>query len=313
MSLYDIGERAFLEGYDGIAIDEVHYARDWSISLKALCDAYPEKSICASDSSSILLRTGLADLSRRFVQIPIHLLSFREFVFLKTGKLFPVIEAFRPKLSLASEILRQIPVARLFKEFLKSGTRPIFVEGQYQERMLNIIEKTIFSDVPFFVPSIVDNNFRLLNAIIGYLAQSKVPRLTVRSLCSEWGIGAEKLYKLLFVMESVGLIRIIRREKDFRANSTGEKILFHDPSMYEVLKGDLGNVRESFVAASFLDAGHSLFAARDEREGDFIVDGTSIEVGGKGKSAKQADFVIRDDLDLPGRKVIPLWLLGFIR
>ena len=163
------------------------------------------------------------------------------------------------------------------------------------------------------VASIVDNNFRLLQAVIGYLARSKIPRLAVRSLCSEWEIGAMKLYKLLFVMEDLGLIRIIRRERDFRANSTGEKIFLHDPSMYETLKGDPGNVREAFTAGAFIDAGFQVFATRDEREGDFIIDGRAIEVGGKGKSPKGADLVVRDDIDLPGRKILPMWMLGFAR
>jgi hypothetical protein len=36
-----------------------------------------------------------------------------------------------------------------------------------------------------------------------------------------------------------------------------------------------------------------------------------IEVGGRSKKSKQADFVIRDDTDYPAGKAIPLWLLGF--
>jgi hypothetical protein len=36
-----------------------------------------------------------------------------------------------------------------------------------------------------------------------------------------------------------------------------------------------------------------------------------IEVGGKNKSPKKADIVVRDDIDLPGKNSIPMWLLGF--
>ena len=49
-----------------------------------------------------------------------------------------------------------------------------------------------------------------MRAIIGTLANSSIPRVQVTSLCSDWGIGAEKLYQLLFVMESVDLLKIVK-------------------------------------------------------------------------------------------------------
>jgi hypothetical protein len=218
-------------------------------------------------------------------------------------------------------IFRSMNINKLFKEYLKEGSRPFFMEGNYQDKLLNIIEKTIFSDIPFFVPSIVDNNFRLLNAVMDFLAQSKIPHLAIRALCTEWSIGALKLYKLLFVMEHVGLIRIIRRKNDFKGNSVGEKVFLYDPTMYSALHGDLGNIREAFVAGAFMDAGYRVFAPKNEMECDFILEPSAstnrdrktlkIEVGGINKSRKQADIVVRDDIDLPGKNSTPLWLLGF--
>ena len=37
-----------------------------------------------------------------------------------------------------------------------------------------------------------------------------------------------------------------------------------------------------------------------------------IEVGGAKKQRKQADFVIRDDIDFPGTNALPLWTLGMM-
>ena len=182
-SLYEVAVFAFSRGYKGIAFDELHHARDWGQHLKALYDDYPNHHIWASDSSSLVLRTGVADLSRRYISLRLPLMSFREYI------------------------------------YLREGARPIFLEGNYAERLLNIIEKTLYADVPFFLPQSSEGNLRLMNAIIGGLARSPVPRLAVRSLCADWGIGAEKLYQILFVMESVGLLRIIRFENDAKARS----------------------------------------------------------------------------------------------
>jgi hypothetical protein len=37
-----------------------------------------------------------------------------------------------------------------------------------------------------------------------------------------------------------------------------------------------------------------------------------LEVGGRGKSHKSSDFVIRDDIDIPFKNAIPLWMLGML-
>ena len=58
--LYDLVSSVFMLGYEGVIIDEIHYASNWSIHLKALYDDYPGKIIWISDSSSLVLRDGKA-------------------------------------------------------------------------------------------------------------------------------------------------------------------------------------------------------------------------------------------------------------
>ncbi|HQN27603.1 MAG TPA: ATP-binding protein, partial [Mesotoga sp.] len=93
--------------------------------------------------------------------------------------------------------------------------------------------------------------------------------------------------------------------------SKGEKIFFGDPAFYSIGAGNIGTRREAFVAQSFEDAGRRVFASADERNGDFSVDGRIVEVGGRSKKPKKAEFVIRDDRDLPYSNSIPMWTLGF--
>jgi hypothetical protein len=184
--------------------------------------------------------------------------------------------------------------------------------------MLAVLDKTLYSDVPFFLPNITDGNLRLMKAIVGTLAASAFPRLQVRSLCADWGIGAEKLYQILNVMESVGVLRIVRTENDIKAKSAGDKLFFADPSFYSVLRGNPGTAREALVAALCADAGWSVETARDDATGDFVITKRTendlrklkIEVGGSSKKIKHADFVIRDDIDYPATNAVPMWLLG---
>jgi hypothetical protein len=68
------------------------------------------------------------------------------------------------------------------------------------------------------------------------------------------------------------------------------------------------------VATCSKYAGWDVTTSRDKAQADFVIskDGRRItlEVGGKNKSRRGADFVIRDDIDYPTATAIPRWLLA---
>jgi predicted AAA+ superfamily ATPase len=311
-SLYDLMEAAFIRGYEGVYIDEVHYAAGWAKDLKAAYDAFPKRIIWASDSSSLALRGGLEDLSRRFLFIRLPLLSFREFVALSTGEEYPILNAFDVGND-AGQILKKTNILKLFREYLDHGFRPIYLENvtTYAQRVMAMIEKALSSDIPFLVPQLSENNFRFMNAVIGYLAVSKIPTLAVNSLSNQWGLGKEKLYHLLEAMESAGILRILRIPSDRRIHTAGRKMFLYEPSVYAFFGGELGTIREAYVTGIAMESGRKVFASADEKRGDLVVDGRLIEIGGKTKERKGADYVVRDDIDLPVGRAIPMWVWGF--
>lgn len=238
-------------------------------------------------------------------------MSFREYLYIETGKKYSTYQ-----LGKAVPVQPDSELLHLFGAYRKHGTRPFYQEGDYERRHMGVLEKVLYTDIPFFVKTLTDNNLRLMSAIVGTLANSSIPRLQVKSLCNDWGIGAEKLYQLLFVMEEVDLINIVRFQNDKKARSVGAKMLFADPCAYWVLNADKGTEREAFVAFCFLQAGFSVSAIRDETKGDFIISNNAgqitIEIGGEKKKTKGADYVMRDNTDYPAGKAIPLWLLAMM-
>ena len=311
-TLYELGAAAFMAGYEGLVVDEVHFARDWAQHLKALYDEYPHHTLWASDSSSLVLRQSAADLSRRFVRRYMPLLSFREYVLIKANRELPRFDPLDPSYEPGTgQEFADAELLSMWHTYREEGTRPFFGQGNFSDRMLAVLEKTIHSDIPFFLPQITDGNLRLMNAVISTLAHSNVPRLQVRSLCADWHISAEKLYQLLFVMESVGLLRVLRYPHDRKAATAGRKLFFSDPVLYTVLRGNEGTAREAWAAAMIAEHGHHVATSRDEQKGDLVIDDRiTLEIGGRTKSRKQADIVVREDIDTAGPGVLPLWQLA---
>ncbi len=311
-SLYDIGEMAFLQGYRGIIVDEAHYLNKWSIETKSLYDSFPDKTIWLSDSSSIILRTSIADLSRRFVKIRLPLLSFREYLHLTKDKLIkPINDPFNFDRERLLEEIKDLEILRLFKDYTRSGTRPIFMEGRFSDKMKNILEKTLYTDIPFFLSSLKDNHLKLMKAIVGYLIFSKIPKINVEKMSREWNLSKNKLYTLLEVMQESELINIISKQGNKKLNTKGDKIFLADPSYYYIFNGETGNFREAFTVFALKEKG-AVFTSKNEEDGDFIWNGVRIEVGGRKKKIKNSDFVVRDNIDLPIKNKIPLWVLGFL-
>ncbi len=303
-------EEVFRNGYDGIIVDEVHFLKDWSVKIKNLYDSYPDKRFIISDSSSIVLRKGIADLSRRFVKVKMPLMSFREFIYHETGIEIPKLEKpFEFDREYVSYVIKNFNVLKLFNQYSEYGTRPFYKEGNYAERLYNTFEKTVYFDIPYFLENLSENHLRVVKSIFDYLLYSKIPTINVERMCKEWGISRPKLYQLLEVMTQSELIHIVRKRNDRSAFSKGEKILIADPTFYTSFDGDIGNFREAFVFLCLSNYGQ-VFASDSEEECDFVFGDIKVEVGGRNKKPKKSDFVIRDDVEIPVRNVIPMWLLG---
>ena len=312
--IHDIAVDAFSIGYEGVFIDEIHFDSKWEQVLKSLYDKYEDRIIWASDSSSLRLRSGIGETARRYLYRTLPLMSFREYLYMKTGKAYPRVDdpfTYTPSFRIDPDFLY------LFEEYKKEGFLPIFLGGNYPENVKDMISKIISSDIPFFVPEIKSVHIQLMREIIRYLVSGSVPRIETENLTRQWNVSYEKLIQLLHVMEETGLISIVPEYGDRKEKFSRSKVLVSNPSIYNVLGGREGNLRESLTVLAFRSSGMSIFASEKEEAGDFIVESRdksvlSLEVGGKKKKFKESDYVIRDNIDYPSGTVIPLWVLAMM-
>lgn len=104
--------------------------------------------------------------------------------------------------------------------------------------------------------------------------------------------------------------QLYEKKSDRSVQGKGAKLLFYDPAIYSAYDGAVGNARESCVVTMFETLNHRVFAAKTDSDYDYLVDNLTIEIGGKSKKSKNADFVIRDGVEHPYANVIPLWTLA---
>ena len=210
-------------------------------------------------------------------------------------------------------------LSKEFKNYLKSGAYPFFINSisydSFTSKLLNSIEKIIYEDIPS-TSKIKFENLISFKKLIYKVVSSKVPFLVkIDSLAKELAISEPTLYVYLDILDKTGIFRTLKKQSSKQSRKP-KKIYFQNTNiLYTLAKDqqitiDIGTVRETFFVNSFENVCYSDI-------GDFIVNGTVYEIGGKNKSFTQIkeidkSYLVVDTDTTTHKNKIPLWMFGII-
>jgi hypothetical protein len=302
-------------------IDEVHKYPGWSVELKNIYDGLPEMQVIFSASSALEIYRGEADLSRRVVTYLLPGLSFREFLILtKETKFDPVtIEDIKNNhLNLSRVITENFRPLPAFLKYLETGYLPIIVEGEdtYLMKLNQVINTIVDSDLAY-IASYNSGTAVKVKKLLGVIAESAPFKPNIAALARKLDLSRDSVYQYIYQLKDARLLNTLSQEgKGVSTLQKPDKIYLENTNLAFALKEnpDIGNIRETFLFNQLLNAGLKVTLPD---EGDFAIDGLTIEVGGKGKDASRVrhldDYLIAaDDIEIGGGKKVPLWLFGFL-
>jgi uncharacterized protein len=322
-----VREQYELAGRNTFFIDEIHKYPRWNQELKNIYDSFPKIRVLFSGSSSISLTKGSYDLSRRALLHKLKGLSFREFLQFDQNVSIPVysfeaITASHPKI--ARKVSAVPGIRGLFKEYLASGYYPFYFEDKpsYTERLLSVIEKTVYEDVASHY-KLNTAYLPVLKKLLLFYATSQPGELSINRLSKSLGIDNKTVASYLEMLESTDLLmKIAIKKSGGAAIRKPQKIFLGNPNLYHAIcretghDAQIGTVRENFVLSMLLSTKQQAFYTS---QGDYIYSGITLEIGGKNKGTKQIKhlesdaFVVRDDVLISSNNnAIPLYLFGFL-
>ncbi len=306
--------------------DEAHKYPTWDQEFKNIYDSYPDMKIVFSGSSSINLTRGTYDLSRRGVIYKIGGLSFREFLWFNgITKEEPVsFESLIHDKGRYEDKFGSIDKIRgYFQDYLKHGYYPFFLEDKktYHQKLLRIVEKTIFEDISNFY-KLKTENLPYFKRILAFIATIPPGELSRNSIAKNIGLDNKTIQNYLNILYETGLIELIQsKQSGSHLLRPTEKIFLDNPDMYQVIieeigdSSHIGTLREIFFIKIIRNAGKKIFYSQT---GDFMVDDIVFEIGGKCRTRKQIRdeskkaFLVKDDIVYGGKGEIPLYLFGFL-
>lgn len=302
------------EGGTHLYIDEVHKYSGWSRELKQIYDTHPDLHVIFTGSSILDIQRGEADLSRRALMYHMQGLSFREYLEMYHQVSVPAYtldDIINHKVELPT-IAHPLP---LFREYLRSGYYPFAVEGDFEQRMMQVISQTVESDIPQYADMKISTTRKLkrMLTIISSLAPYKPNAV---KLAEEIGVSKNNIPDYLYYLERAGMIGQLRDDTgDMRGLGKVEKVYIDNPSLMTILSGgtpDIGNLRETFFYNQ-LRVNNDVISSRVS---DFTIGSYTFEVGGRKKGSKQLEdipngIVVRDDIESGHGIFVPLWQFGF--
>ena len=320
--LVDIVHKLWQEGITHFFIDEIHkYPYEtWAQELKNIYDSYPDIKVVFSGSSILNIYKGNADLSRRAIHYELFGLSFREFLAFEGVKKIAVIafdDLLKNHVSIASDIIRDIKILPLFRQYLQSGYFPYYQEDvkSYPIRLLNTVNAVLETDLPA-VENIEFVSIQKLKRLLKVIASLTPFTPNMTNLGQQVEIQRSNLPKSLLLLENARLLSLLRNvEKRPDDLCKPSKIYLDNPNLAFMLgenNPNTGNLRETFFFNQLKVTGNVNSTAK----GDFTVDNKYVfEIGGKGKKFTQIagipnSYLAIDDIEIGFGNKIPLWMFG---
>lgn len=313
-----------LEGYRFFFIDEIHQYVGWSQELKNLYDSFPDIKIIYSGSSMLELVKGSYDLSRRAKLYHLAGMSFREYLnFINNSDIQPIaLSALLDDPKRFNQLGNIDTVMGHFKKYLATGYYPfVFEESHtYYERVMRIIDKIIFEDIPSYF-DLKTHNLHFFKKILSYLATIPPGEVNTNNIAKNMNIAHQTVFNYLTILEGVGLIQLVYPfEGGNQYLRKPQKIFLHNTTLLYTLQQfvaeDLnkGTLRELYFIQALRDANQEVYYSKeaDYRTKEFI-----FEIGDKNKTNKQiahldsSAFLVKDDVLMAGQQTIPLLFLGF--
>ncbi len=326
-TLLDTAAAFVRQGGKHLFIDEIHKYEGWSREIKEIYDLYRDLKVVLSGSSLLQLNDGQADLSRRQDIYDMSGLSFREYLWFRTGKKIEPVRLDQ-LLENASEYCLGIrslyrPL-EFFEDYLRFGYYPYSFEKKNTY-------KTLVESVANYIIEVELTKFRGVNmvntrkikALLNVISEMLPYQVDLSKLSSSVSIDRVTLVRYLRFMDEAKLIRNLFTEIDMITDlQKPDKILLDNTNLsyaFAIKEPERGTLRETFFCNQLSSAGH-IVEYGGLQTGDYRIDKSIvIEVGGAGKDFSQINSkdianaaLALDDIDMASGKKIPLWAFGFL-
>jgi len=241
--------------------------------------------------------------------------SFREYLALTTSFVFQAYklnEILENHQQITAEISAKIKPLAFFDDYLERGFYPFFNERRlFSESVLRAVGQTIDADMTALChidPANVNSVRRLLYILATHGGNS----LNISYLSTETGLSRITATAYIRALDNAGLVRLLR-PNDVTMQKSPSRVYIENVSLLHVLNEDISNDLASETFFCNCTAPFGLTIADDDGAMFCVAENYLFCVGDKirGKFNPDCYYAI-SGIESGERRVIPLWLFGFL-
>jgi predicted AAA+ superfamily ATPase len=300
-----------------LLLDQIHKYPSWDVELKKIYNTYPELKIIFTTSSIVNIQSN-KNINNIVKVYNLNGLSFREFLCLQTGKKFKTYkldDIIKYHDRIVDDILHQIRPLAYFKDYMKYGYFPVFMqERSHIDNLLKNINLTLEFDIPYL--NQIDLKYLpKLKQLLYLIASQGSSQPNISKLSSEIGVSRATIMNYLYYLREAKLLNLlVENGEEVEIGKKPNMIYVHNTNLLFAVNNK--SIDELILAKTFfLNQLSSVSKVSYSSKSDFIVDGKYrffVDVKDS-KSKKKGDSYIATDMIEKGKaNIIPLWLFGFL-
>ena len=316
-TLVDFADEFYLQGGRTLLIDQTFKCENWSKQLRECYDRFPELHIVFTGSTVMRLIEDNDDLKDIVSVYNLRGFSFREFLFLQTGKKFPILtlrEIIKNHESIAKEICTEIRPFDYFQTYLHHGYYPFFLEQRnFSENLLKKMNLTIGIDV-LIIKQIELKYLPKIRKLLYLLMVNSPAAPNVSRLSKEIDISRATIMNYMKYLKDARLLNLLYSVDD-EFPKKPDMVYAHNTNLMHVLNRDAVDKtaeRKTFLY-NMLNVGHKVNASMTNA--DFLIDRqlrfSYAENRLNGKKNENIVYAV-DDVEVGVGNEVPLWLFGFL-
>lgn len=316
-SLVEFAEEFYNRGGRTLLIDQTFKYENWSKELRECYDRFPELRIVFSGSTVMRLIEGNEDLKDIVAVYNLRGFSFREYIYICTGKTFPAYtldQIVSGHEAIAESICREVNPFDYFQDYLHHGYYPFFLEQRnFSENLLKTMNMMLEVDI-LLIKQIELKYLSKIRRLLYALMTSAPGALNVSRLSKEIETSRATIMNYIKYLQDARLLNLLYFEGESFPKKPNRIYVHNTNLMYAVSPGSVDKTaeRRTFLYNA-LHARHKVNMCRHHN--DFFIDQTyHFKCEPKPQYAKYNPKVVYavDDIKVGARNEVPLWLLGFL-
>jgi predicted AAA+ superfamily ATPase len=315
-TIQDFAREFRMKGGKVLLIDQVFKYPDWASELLYCYDQFPDLQIIFSGSSVLRLKDEHSPLLHKVVSYNLRGFSFREFLELQTGVKFSpcsLSDILLHHNEIARHITASVKPLAYIDDYFHHGFYPFYLEKRnFSENLLKTMNMMLEIDVAF-INQIEQSYLSKLRKLLYILSTAAPGSPNISQLSIDIETSRATVMNYINYLKDARLINLLYpRDEDFPKKP--EKVYLQNPNLLyatRMISVEKQALRETFFynqmhKDSKVNAGTKDCQFLIDEQYPFIV---SEHIPGK---FDPDTYYAIDGIETGDRKVIPLWLFGFL-